>query len=72
MGITVYINEPNRKARVHEDGCSRIRQQGGGGTHGSYRYFDCYEEAWEYLNDNYDDYDCDDCSYCDPENESCE
>ena len=67
MSVTVYINERNERARVHEDDCDRIRR-GGGGNNGEYRYFNDYEEAWEWINDNLDDYDCADCSYCNPEN----
>ena len=66
MSVTVYINHNNERARVHEDDCNRVRQ-GGGGHNGEYRYFNDYEDAWEYLNNHLDKYDCSDCSYCDPE-----
>ena len=70
MGVTIYINDRNERVRVHEDDCRRIRQ-GSSNYNGYYKYFDCYEDAWSYIENNYDDYDCDDCSYCNPENESC-
>ena len=70
MGVAIYINDRNERARVHEDDCPKLRQHGGG-RNGFYKYFECYEDAWDYLEDEYDDYDCADCSYCDPENESC-
>jgi hypothetical protein len=67
MSVTVYINHKNERARVHEDDCSRLHQHGGGGRNGEYRYFDDYDDAWEWMNDCLEDYDCGDCSYCDPE-----
>jgi len=68
--VTVYINDNVKRARVHEDDCDRVLQNKGG-YNGYYKYFECYEEAWEYLNNELYDYDCDDCYYCNPENESC-
>lgn len=70
MGVTIYINDRNERVRVHEDGCDKIRQ-GRSNYNGYYKYFDCYEDAWDYIEKRYDDYDCEDCYYCDPENESC-
>ena len=70
MGVTVHINDTSKKARIHEDDCSRLLQHGGG-KNGFYQYFGCYEEAEEYLSDEYDDYDWGDCFYCNPENERC-
>jgi len=70
MGVAIYINKRNERARVHEDDCSKLRQKGGG-WNGFYKYFECYEDAWDYLERNYDDYDCADCHYCNPEDESC-
>jgi len=67
MSVTVYINHRNERARVHADDCNRLHQQGGGGNSGEYRYFNNYDEAWEWMNENIEDYDCDDCSYCNPE-----
>jgi hypothetical protein len=71
MGVTVYINHVSDKARIHEDDCPKLRQHGGGGNRGEYRYFNCYEDAEEWLEDNYEDYNIGDCHYCSPESESC-
>ncbi len=70
MGIAIYINDRNERARVHDDNCPKLRQHGGG-KNGFYKYFECYEDAWDYLEENYDEYDCNDCYYCNPEDESC-
>jgi hypothetical protein len=66
MSVTIYINDRNEKARVHEDDCDHIRR-GEEGNNGGYRYFNDYEDAWEWIKDNLDDYDFADCSYCNPE-----
>ena len=67
MSVIVYINHRNERARVHEDNCNRVRQGDGGGHNGEYRYFSDYEDAWAWMNNNLEDYDCSDCHYCDPE-----
>ena len=68
--VTIYINDSVKRARVHEEDCSKVLQNSGG-YNGYYKYFECYEEAWNYLDNELDDYDCADCHYCNPENESC-
>jgi hypothetical protein len=67
MSVTVYINHRNERARVHEDDCNQLHKKGGGGKNGEYRYFNDNDEAWEWMNDNLDGYECSDCHYCDPE-----
>jgi len=69
--VTVYINDSVKRARVHEEDCPKVLQNNGG-YNGYYKYFECYEDAWDYLNNELYDYDCDDCYYCNPGNESCE
>lgn len=69
--IVIYINENVRRARVHEENCSRVLQNKGG-YNGYYKYFECYEDAWDYVNEELNDYDCENCYYCNPENENCE
>ena len=70
MGVAIYINDRNKRARVHEDDCKELRKNKGG-RNGYYKYFECYEDAWDYLEEYFDNYDCDDCYYCEPNNESC-
>jgi hypothetical protein len=64
MSYTLYINETNKRARLHEDDCQWI-QNPGGGNHGYYRYFDDLEDAKSAMEDlESEDYDIDYCSYC--------
>ena len=70
MGITVYINDHNKRARVHCEDCREVNKGGGGGRFGGYRYFDSYDETWDWINDKLEDYDVDDCYYCEPD-ENC-
>lgn len=66
MSYSVYVNEHNSKATVHEDDCKQVRKHGG---HGKGYWVDCldtYEEAWEWIEDHIDqdEYYCKDCSKC--------
>ncbi|MDF1878444.1 hypothetical protein JHD46_02185 [Sulfurimonas sp. SAG-AH-194-C20] len=67
MSVTVYINHHNERARVHEDECGHIRKGVGGGNNGEYRYFSNYDEAWEWMEENIEDYEYSDCHHCNPE-----
>lgn len=67
MAYALYINDINERARLHDEDCNRVHQHGKkGGDKGEYRYFEDYDDAWNYMNRHLDDYDCDDCQYCNP------
>jgi hypothetical protein len=70
MGVIVYINDATSRVRVHEEDCPKVAQHGGG-VNGYYKFFSCYEDAWDYINEYLDDYDSDDCFYCSPDVETC-
>lgn len=68
MAYVLYINDVNKKARLHEEDCEKVRQHpGSSGKRGYYRYFDDYQEAWNFMSETLEDYDYGDCSWCNPE-----
>jgi hypothetical protein len=67
MEYTVYVNHPKQKARLHENGCNHLHQNGGGRLNNDEEhYFDNYNDAWEYMRDYLSDYDYGDCNHCNP------
>jgi len=67
MKYILYINKPNRKARLHDADCSRIHIGGEdtNGDNGEYRDYNSYEKAWKKMYKLEDKgYDCNNCSYC--------
>ena len=68
MSCKLYINNRNERARLHENDCPRAKAGKGGGANGGYRYFNDYDEAWEWMENELDGYEYGDCHYCNPEN----
>jgi hypothetical protein len=69
MGYIVYVNKVKNKARLHNEDCYFLHQNGGGklnndGEH----YFEEYDDAWEYMFTYLEDYDYGDCKHCNPLN----
>jgi len=65
MSYELYVNDHTYKARLHEEDCP-WGPGSDGGKNGYVRYFDDYDEAWEWMENNLDGYDYDDCGHCQP------
>ena len=70
MSYTLYINKPNKRARLHEENCERLKQHhNSNGDNGEYRYYSEYQKAWDKMNALQNNgYNCGDCSYCEAGN----
>ena len=66
MSYVLYINKPNKRARLHDEDCERLNQHDdANGDNGEYRYYNSYDKAWNKMYKLEDKgYDCADCSYC--------
>jgi hypothetical protein len=65
MSYTLYINETNKRARLHEDDCCSWIKNPGGGNHGYYRYFDDLEDAQRAMESlDAEGYDTNYCGHC--------
>ena len=66
MSYSIYVNEHNSKATVHEDDCREVRKHGGTGKGYWVDCFDEYDEAWDWIEEylDEDEYYCKDCSKC--------
>ena len=67
MSYTLYINEPNRKARLHDEYCDKLNQHSdSNGDNGEYKYYSSYKKARKKMDKlENEGYDCDNCYYCD-------
>ena len=67
MSYVVYENDITGKARLHYEDCKKARQGGKNGN-GSHRYFENYDDAWDYMSNcgcsNYGD-----CKHCNPDDD---
>lgn len=67
MGYVVYVNHPKSKARVHDEDCNKLHQNGGGKLNNDEEhYFSEYDDASDYMYEYWSEYDCDDCAKCNP------
>jgi len=65
MSFSIYVNDHNAKATVHDSDCHHVRKNGGKGKGYWIDSLDTYEEAWDYINNNIeDDYESNDCESC--------
>lgn len=67
MAYYVYVNHPKQKARLHDENCNYLHQNGGGHLNNDEEhYFSDYDDAWDYMNNYLEDYDYGDCKHCNP------
>ena len=66
MSYTLYINKPNKRARLHDNDCERVHQHDDSdGDNGEYRYYNSYDKAWKKMNKlEMKGYECNNCYYC--------
>ena len=66
MSYVLYINHPTKKARLHNEDCSKLYQHDcSNGDNGDYKYYNSYDKAWKKMDKlERKGYDCADCYYC--------
>ena len=65
MSYELQINEHNKKARLHIEGCSHGPSGERDGDYSSVKYFADYDKAWKKMYKLTDKgYDCADCGHC--------
>jgi len=66
MSYILYVNDTNKRARLHVDGCIWPNQHGcSDGDNDYYKYYSDYDKAWKYMDKlSSRGYDCANCGTC--------